>query len=172
MKIILSKYNPKWAKLFEQERELLLRTLNSYVSKIEHIGSTSIEGMLSKPIIDIMVGLNNFSEADGLVPKIANLGYSYFPEFEDVMPDRRFFKKITNGQATHHIHMVEINDEFWQRHLLFRDYLRNNPSIAREYAELKKYLAKQDWEVSNDFAKAKTEFIQRIEVIAKESYIV
>ena len=163
MKITLVEYNPDWPKAFEQEYRLLLHTLEDSVAQIEHIGSTSVPGLVSKPIIDIMVGLADFSMADSLVPKIVNLGYTYFPEFEDVLPNRRFFKKLLGGEATHHIHMTEIGSEFWQRHLLFRNYLRCNRETAEEYASLKKELAKQDWEVSNDFAEAKTDFIKRVE---------
>ena len=59
--------------------------------------------------------------------------------------------------------MVEIGSEFWQRHLRFRDYLRSHPETALEYAKLKKELAQQDWQDSNDFSEAKTEFIRSVE---------
>lgn len=153
--------------MFEQERSLLISSLPGSAAQIEHIGSTAVPGLVSKPIIDIMVGLADFSVADSLVPSIVALGYTYFPEFEDVMPNRRFFKKLIDGAATHHIHMTEIDGEFWQRHLLFGNYLRENPETAKKYASLKKELAKQDWEDSNDFAIAKTEFISGIETLAR-----
>lgn len=162
MKVTLVEYDPEWLGVFERERGLLLRVLGEAVAEIEHIGSTAVPGLVSKPIIDIMVGLYDFSMADSLAPKIVNMGYTYFPEFEDVMPNRRFFKKLSNGNATHHIHMVEMGSEFWQNHLLFRDYLRGNPDVAEEYALLKKELAKQNWKDSNDFAEAKTEFIRKV----------
>ncbi|HPS55765.1 MAG TPA: GrpB family protein, partial [Sedimentisphaerales bacterium] len=95
-------------------------------------------------------------------------GYQYFPQYEDEMPDRRFFKKIVAGQTISHVHMVEFAGEFWQRHLLFRDYLRANPDVARQYAELKIDLAKKDWQDSNDYCDAKSDFIRRIEKQAME----
>ena len=133
------------------------------IVRIEHIGSTSVCGLISKPIIDIMVGLRDFGGADSLVVSIVDLGYTYCPQYEDVMPNRRFFKKQNDVSATHHVHMVEIGSEFWGRHLLFRDYLRGNPAMAEEYALLKKELAKREWEDMNEFASAKTEFISRVE---------
>lgn len=156
MKITILEYDPDWPKAFEQERDLLLKALGRPVARIEHIGSTAVPHLAAKPIIDIMTGLHDFTDADGLVPRIVDLGYTYFPQFEDVMPDRRFFKKLSGGQATHHIHMTEIAGEFWQRHLLFRDHLRKNPKVAQGYAALKKKLAKRHWNDSNDFAEAKT----------------
>ena len=164
MRIILVDYNSDWPQVLEQEHSLLLRTLGDSVAQIEHIGSTAVPGLTSKPIIDIMVGLTDFSMADSLVPKIVNLSYTYFPEFEDVMPNRRFFKKLFDDTATHHIHMTGIDSKFWQRHLLFRNYLRGNPKMAEEYASLKKELAKQDWKDSNDFAEAKTDFTKKVEI--------
>ena len=163
MKVVLSEYNTNWPVMFEQERAGLLDIIGNTNCQIEHIGSTSVPDLLSKPIIDIMIGLTDFSSADDLAKQFVEREYQYYPQYEDVMPYRRFFKKIDKGTITHHIHMVEIAGEFWKRHLLFRDHLRNNPAIADEYAALKNELAKREWEVSNDFSQAKTEFVKRIE---------
>ena len=146
---------------------MLLSVLKDTAVEIEHIGSTSVEDLVARQIIDIMVGLHEFSCTDSLVPEIVNLGYTYFSQFEDVLPNRKFFKKLVNDNATHHIHMVELNSEFWERHLLFRDYLKKNSETKEEYATLKKELAKRDWKESNDFAEAKTEFIKNVERQAK-----
>lgn len=163
MKITLVEYSLDWPRAFEKECRLLLQIMGDSATKIEHVGSTSVSGMVSKPIIDIMVGLDDFNVADDLVPKVVELGYKYYPEYEDVMPYRRFFKRFNGDTVTHHIHMTEIRNEFWQRHLLFRDYLRSNSETAEEYASLKKELAKRDWLCSNDFSQAKTEFIRSVE---------
>lgn len=163
MKIRLVEYDPEWPVMFARERELLRSVLGEAVVQIEHIGSTSVEGLVSKPIIDILIGLRDFGEADGLVKRIVGLGYVYYPQYEEVMPDRRFFKKMEGEAATHHIHMVEVGGTFWERHLRFRDYLRGHPDTREEYAMLKRELAKRDWVDTNDFAKAKTEFIQGVE---------
>jgi len=167
MKVIVVEYNKEWPKLFDKEQDLLWKTLSETVVCIEHIGSTSVPGLAAKPVIDIMIGLRNFAEADGLVPKVVDLGYIYIRKYEDVMPYRRFFQKMQNGKYTHHIHMVEINHEFWERHLLFRDYLRKNPKTAGEYALLKKKLAKRQWKDTNDYTDAKTQFIKGIEEQAR-----
>jgi GrpB-like predicted nucleotidyltransferase (UPF0157 family) len=166
MEILLVEYDADWPGAFKRECDLLTNVLGDTASGIEHVGSTSVRGLISKPIIDIMIGLRDFGEADRLVVKIEKLGYDYYQQYEDVMPYRRFFKKVHNATATHHIHMVEIDSEFWKRHLLFRDYLRDNPDTADEYAQLKKNLARQDWQDMNEFADAKTEFIRRIEKLA------
>lgn len=171
MKVTIVEYSQQWPKLFEQERNLLLSTLGEPVARIEHIGSTSVPRLASKPIIDIMVGLNDFDIADSLVPGVKELGYTYIPKYEDVMPDRRFFRKLQHNNVTHHVHMVKIDSTFWERHLLFRDYLRANPQVAVEYALLKKELALRDWNDSNDFAEAKTQFIKKVEEQARRKNV-
>lgn len=163
MKITLSEYDPGWPSMFEKEKEFLLARLSSSNPSIEHVGSTSVPGLIAKPTIDLMIGLPEFAQADSLVPPIQQLGYTYFKQYEDLMPYRRFFKKQNGDITTHHIHMVERGSEFWFRHLLFRDFLRGNQSTAADYAKLKLKLAQQDWKDGNEYAEAKTDFIREIE---------
>ncbi len=125
-----------------------------------------MHGLAAKPIIDIMIGLTDFSLADLMVPEVESLGYEYMSQWENEMPYRRFFKKENAGIRTHQIHMVTIGSEFWNRHLAFRDYLRTHQSVAEEYATLKRQLAKQEWQDMNDYAGAKTDFIQSVEAEA------
>ncbi len=168
MKVSIIEYHPQWREMFEEEKQLLQAILVDVSVKVEHIGSTSIDGLAAKPIIDIMIGLPDFSVADDLVPRIEALGYEYIKKYEDEMPFRRYFAKNLNRIRTHQIHMVEIDSEFWGRHISFRDYLRHNPAIANEYAALKKQLAECEWGDVNEYADAKTEFIKSIENKAKE----
>jgi GrpB-like predicted nucleotidyltransferase (UPF0157 family) len=168
MKISVVDYRPQWRKMFEEEKQLLQAVLSEDSAQIEHIGSTSVDGLAAKPIIDIMIGLPDFSAANKFVPRVEALGYVYFKRYEDEMPFRRYFAKDLNGVRTHQIHMVEIGSEFWERHLLFRDYLRQNSGVANEYSVLKKQLAEREWEDVNEYADAKTQFIKSIEIKAKE----
>lgn len=162
MKVHITDYSPAWRKMFEREKQRLAIALKE-LGVIEHIGSTSVVGLAAKPIIDILVGLHDFSIANETVPRLEALGYKYVPEYENVMPERRYLKKVAAGISTHHIHMVEINSEFWERHLFFRDFLRANQDVASEYAALKKTLAAVEWKDKNDFTEAKTAFIKNIE---------
>lgn len=168
MKVSIVEYRPQWREAFDDEKRLIQAGLGEVSAKIEHIGSTAVDGLAAKPIIDILIGLPDFSIADQLVPIIKSLGYEYFKKYEDEMPYRRYFAKNSDEMRTHQIHMVEFNSEFWVRHLLFRDYLRQNPEIMNEYAALKKQLAEREWVDVNEYADAKTEFIKYIENKAKE----
>ncbi len=168
MKVLLSDYNNQWPALFETERGLLIKTISNKNVQIEHIGSTSIKGLIAKPVIDIMIGLKNPEDMNDITKKIISIDYSYIKEYEIFMSDRRFFRKIKNKITTHNIHMVEHNNEFWQRHLAFRNYLKVNPEIAEEYGKFKLKLSEREWKDTNEYAEAKSEFIKPVEKVAIE----
>ena len=163
MKIILQPYNPAWPTLFEQEKARLMDALPGHVTSIQHIGSTSVPGLAAKPILDILIGVPSLAEADEFcIQPIVALGYEYVQAFEAETPQRRYFRKANaGGVRTHHIHLVEINSDWWVDHLLFRDYLRGNQEVRRAYEAHKRELAAREWPTSNDYAEAKTEFIQK-----------
>lgn len=167
MKILLTPYNPLWKDFFAvQQQQLLLLGVN-LVAQIEHIGSTSIEGLTAKPIVDILIGLTNFErDAAQFVNLMQQHNYLYNDSFEHTMPFRRFFTQQTND-IKFNIHTVQIGNEFWQRHLLFRDYLRQNPQKTADYLHLKQTLAAQGWKNVGDYADAKTSFIRQAEAEAK-----
>ena len=89
MKILLSEYDPLWPIQYEREKTMLFSVIGNLSPIVEHVGSTSVPGLIAKPIIDIMVGLPDFSHADKLVPKIQGLGYDYISRYEDVMVSSR-----------------------------------------------------------------------------------
>ena len=163
MKITIETYNPKWPAAFKKESNLLTDSIQYQSIKIEHIGSTSIQGLGAKPVIDIMIGLVDFNSANNFIASIESLGYTYISEYENTMPDRRFFTKVVNLKKSHHIHMVQHESEFWNRHLKFRDYLRANNEARDQYMALKINLAKIEWTNENEYASAKTDFIRAIE---------
>lgn len=169
LKIIIEKYNINWRTKFEEEFSLLMNSIKESDIKIEHIGSTSVDGLAAKPIIDIMIGLKDFNTADNHISSIESLGYNYISKYEDLMPYRRFFTKESNGKRTHHIHMVGYKTEFWNRHLRFRNHLRINNEDRDKYLELKMDLAKREWANGNEYADAKSEFINEIEEKTKET---
>jgi GrpB-like predicted nucleotidyltransferase (UPF0157 family) len=164
MKIFISSYDPNWPIIFEQEKARLADALGDHFVSIQHIGSTSVPGLGAKSIIDIMIAVRTLDEADRFcIQPIVGLGYEYVKEFERETPQRRFFRK-ENADAvrTHHIHMVEINSDWWVDHLLFRDYLRADGDVRRAYEAHKRQLAEQEWETSNHYAEAKTGFILKM----------
>ena len=132
-------YDPSWPRRYEEERDRIAAALGDAVVAIEHVGGTAVPGLPAKPVIDIMVGVPDIERAGQAVAGLINLGYQYVPELESQLPERRYFRRGT--PETHHVHMVTMGSDFWEEHVLFRDYLRSNPQAAEEYGKLKRGLA-------------------------------
>lgn len=170
--IVLTEYNPAWPGLFAQEEALMRRVLpQAIVTRVEHFGSTSIPGMVAKPVIDIMLGVYSLEEAkQKAVPILESLGYSYWRD--DPRKDHLFLVKglPPNGPRSHHIHIVEPSNSDWDR-LLFRDFLRAHPDEAVRYTELKRDLAERHKQDRDAYTDAKAEYISGVMQLARQERI-
>ena len=166
--ITLIPYNPIWPKLFEEEKIKLQEILHNISIHIEHIGSTAIPGIYAKPVIDILVGVRSLDQfTQHYISKIEALGYHYRPDFESELPYRRYFQKNdAAGNRSHQIHLVNYPSAWWEKHILFRNYLRQHHLYAKEYELHKLALAKQ-FDDTATYAVAKTEFCRKID---KQAY--
>ena len=167
--ITLLPHDPAWKSAFKIEKDQLLQLGLRNITHIEHIGSTAILGIYAKPVIDILIGVKCLSEfTSENIQKIESLGYRYNQVLESVFPHRRYFQKDNEqGERTHQIHLVNYPSSWYERHLLFHDYLRFYPDIANEYETLKFNLAKIH-DNTIDYANAKNEFCQ---VIDKKAFL-
>jgi len=152
----LCEYRPSWQEYFEQEKNRI-RGKIGYSVHIEHIGSTSVSGMIAKPIIDILVGIDSPDEIGIYIEPMCELGYEY--KGEAGVPGRHFFRKGNGTVSTHHVHFVEFNSENWTRHIIFRNLLINNEIIHKKYYELKKKLADTFSENRPLYTDSKSDFI-------------
>jgi GrpB-like predicted nucleotidyltransferase (UPF0157 family) len=134
--VVLVPYDEAWPSLFVEERARIERALGSWAEGIEHVGSTAVPGLAAKPILDIMVGVGSLRDAEQYIRPLEQLCYEC--RGEAGVPGRLFFRK--GDPRSHHLHVTEIGSEFWERHLVFRDYLRAHPGTAREYARIKQHL--------------------------------
>jgi GrpB-like predicted nucleotidyltransferase (UPF0157 family) len=162
-KVKIVNYDPQWPVLYEKEKALIQKTIGHIIIGIEHIGSTAVPGLGSKPIIDILVAVNHLSGAEQCIEPLQSIGYEYVPEYEESVPERRYFHKGHPPKEQHyHLHMVELTSDFWKKHLLFRDHLRTHPKFAQKYYELKKRLALKYGSDREGYTEAKTSFIKSI----------
>ncbi len=137
--IIVKSYNPDYPRLFEEEKSRLIPLFGENLVFLEHIGSTAVPGLKSKPIIDILVAAKSLSLVDAKQSAFEGLGYEYLGEFG--IAGRRYLRK-GGDERTHQIHVFRFDDELnLIRHLAVRDYLRAHPWVADEYGELKAKLA-------------------------------
>lgn len=159
--VIIVEYNHRWPIMYEEEKAQILSVIGGKILAIEHIGSTAVPGLGGKPIIDVMVGVRRLYIAKKCIEPLATIGYEYVPEYEVSIPDRRYFRKGP-PERHRHLHMIELGSNFWESHILFRDYLRAHPETAQEYYELKKELAARFGSDSLGFTNAKTKFIESV----------
>lgn len=139
MKVEVVDYSYEWPKRYQEEAEKIKNILGNELVDIFHIGSTSVENLKAKPIIDIMPVVKDISKVDDYNNDFIALGYE--PKGEFGMVGRRYFRKGLENR-THQIHVFEssnLNDI--ERHLAVRDYLRTHSEYAFEYGELKSRLA-------------------------------
>ncbi len=160
----ICEYDAKWPQKFERQRRGLVKAIGDKAVAIEHIGSTAVPGLGAKPVIDIMVGLRQLSDAADCIEPLKKIDYRYVPKLEAEIPERRFFQKGSSSvpEKHYHLHLAEMDSEFWNDHILFRDYLRRHPDVAQEYCRLKKFLAAKHRLDREAYTEGKTSFINSI----------
>ncbi len=158
--IIVTPYDAAWPARFRIESQLIHIALADLAPTIEHIGSTAVPGLAAKPIIDMLVGVRSLNEFERHYDRLGIYGYEYIPEYERVLPDRRFFKRVVRGVRTHHVHVVETDGVYWKRYLKFRDSLRADTWLAARYAELKRRLAERFRFDRDAYTNGKTGFVE------------
>jgi GrpB-like predicted nucleotidyltransferase (UPF0157 family) len=165
MKVEVVKSNPRWLKEFNSEKLRLNEYLGDLVENNHHIGSTSVPDLAAKPIIDIIIEVSSLDALDKLSPVMKSLDDEAKGEFG--IPGRRYFTKGGSNRS-HQIHAFKTGDENVKRHTAFRDYLKSHPEVLREYADLKRDLAKVCNNDIERYCDGKDEFIKHYEIKALE----
>ena len=159
-KVAVFEFKKEWHEEFHQEKQRLKQIIQKSWIEGHHIGSTSVEGLVAKPIIDILIEVSHIKEIDRKRESFEHLGYQALGE--NGIKGRRFFQK-GGLNRTHHVHVYERNHPDVKRHLLFRDYLRAHPERAVAYASVKEQLANQYPEDIQNYMAGKNEIIKELE---------
>lgn len=164
--IVIVDYDPRWPGLYRREEHHILEALGDEALAIEHIGSTAVPGLGGKPIIDMMLGISGLEEARKCLEPLRRIGYV------DVTPqlgNPEWYYCLAKGphtdpylNTTYHLHLVKFKSDHWRSHLLFRDFLRTHPEVAREYYDLKRRLADKYRFDRGAYTEGKTAFIEAI----------
>jgi len=137
-------YSKVWPVLFEQERVALQAAVGNVARSIEHIGSTAVPGLSAKPTIDILLVVDSAEEFFKRLPRVEALGYDYRAHNTVVGSETHlFFRKVSNGNRTHYLHVLRSDSPEIDDYRLFRDALRDDPALRQEYERLKLVLAAQ-----------------------------
>ncbi|NFN87156.1 GrpB family protein [Clostridium sporogenes] len=157
-------HNPEWKIKYQKEADKIYNIMKEEIVKIYHIGSTSIEGIYAKPVIDILVEVKDINNVDNYNEEMKSLGY--IPKGEYGIKERRFFLKGLYNR-THHVHIFQTGSPQIQRHINFRDYMIEHKEEAKEYEELKKELALKFRYDIDSYCIGKDSFIKKIDEKAK-----
>ncbi|CAA0092931.1 Uncharacterised protein [Zhongshania aliphaticivorans] len=161
--ITIDKYDEHWPQLFQEERDVILSAVAIPFYAIHHIGSTSVSGLSAKPVIDILIEVDDLETMDSENDCFASLGYECMGEYG--LSRRRFYRK-GHPRPSHHIHVFETGSIGARRHLAFRDYIRAHPDIAVEYESLKKSAAATSNGDINNYCEGKDAFVSKHQTLA------
>lgn len=165
MQVRVVTHDPAWKSEFQTESDRLSDALGDIVQSVYHIGSTAIPTICAKPIIDILLEVDNIVRLDESRSRIVQLGYEALGEFG--IPGRRYFRKDNaSGVRTHQVHAFQADSPDIQRHIAFRDYMIAHPVEARRYGELKRKLAREHPDDIEAYMDGKDGFIKEHETKA------
>jgi GrpB-like predicted nucleotidyltransferase (UPF0157 family) len=156
-------YDWTWEEAFSQECECLKQIIGDNCIDIYHIGSTAVPGLCAKPTIDILMVAGSLSLIDKQAKILANEGYS--AKGENGIAGRRYFVKGKPGR-THQLHVYAAKNPNIIRHVAFRDYLRNNKDVAKQYARIKVEAINMSGGDPEKYYEIKSEFVANIERLA------
>lgn len=133
--MVIQKYNPKWEEDFLEIKGFLEKNVTEYIS-IEHVGSTSVPGMNAKPVIDIDVVVEDRDQFLRLKVQLEKLGYVHEGD-RGISGREAFDDSKVPIQIEQHLYVCQKDNAELLRHLKFRDKLRANPELVKEYNGIK-----------------------------------
>ena len=135
-RVIVLPYDRVWKAAFEAIKSELESAVGDFVISIEHVGSTSVEGLSAKPCIDIDVVIEDYGVFEEVVRRLAEIGYIH--EGSLGIPDREAFCYSDKPYLmTHHLYVCPRYSRELHRHITFRDFLRRHPEAVKQYGAVK-----------------------------------
>lgn len=150
--------DPNWPKKFETHAGRIIEALGPAALRVEHIGSTSVPGLAAKPIIDILVVVQDSADESTYLPQLEAAGY----RLRVREPDWNEHRMFRTPERDVHVHIYSEGCPEIERYLIFRERLRQNIEDRNRYERRKRDLASKEWPDMNAYAEAKTEIIESI----------
>lgn len=169
--IILKEYNEEYKNWYSEEKQNIIYAVGiDNIVRINHIGSTSVDGLIAKPTIDILLEIKVDTDLEQLKASLINTGYIFSSQPDRPKPSMMFLKGYSEQgflKKVFHLHIRYPGD---CDELYFRDYLKEFDDVARQYEKLKLELAKKYKHNRDAYTHAKTEFIKKYTQAAKDRY--
>ena len=153
-------HDSHWHAIFAAERDRLMRLFPSIIVDIAHIGSTPIEDLRAKPIVDLMAGVRTMDEAIALNDPLCANGYATSSDLNRSLTDRQFFMRHAGGRRTHHLHVVVHDSQGWHKRVAFCRLLRDDADLRHRYSRLKTDLLAHHADDRDAYTEGKSAFIQ------------
>ncbi|MBO0992757.1 GrpB family protein [Bacillus sp. SD088] len=153
----------EWKEEFHRVKQVILHSTPIHESRIEHIGSTAIKGIVAKPILDLAVGVDDIEKPDKEI--LQGLKISGFLRLRVQRPNEIVLAKYTSEtyeEKTHIIHLVDYNKELWKNLIFFRNYLNENKIAREQYRDLKKKFLEENNSGINEYTNYKEQFARGI----------
>ena len=159
-RVVVEKWNPQWKYEYEKIVASLGKDIIYNSIKIEHVGSTSVEGLSAKPIIDLDIVIEKDKFA--IIKELLNKkGYEY--EGDLGIEGREAFSYSGKEELmTHHLYVCPKNSKELFKHITFRNFLENNPALAAEYSKVKEQAAVIYPDDIDKYMEFKSEIIEKI----------
>ena len=156
-------YDDEWKNEFLMVKKEILQHTNLIDANIQHIGSTAIVGIMAKPILDMVVGVDDIDHVDKII--ISGLKKAGFFRLAVEKPSEIVFAKFADDTyqvKTHYIHLVDYDKELWNNLIFFSDYLNSNEPVRNEYQNLKWEYVQNNNSGIVEYTDYKEEFVRRI----------
>ncbi|MDO4739652.1 MAG: GrpB family protein [Eubacteriales bacterium] len=138
--VVVLPYDAKWKSDFDAIRQEIENAVGDLIIGVEHVGSTSVEGLSAKPCIDIDVVIKDYSVFDAVIDRLGSIGYIH--EGNLGIEDREAFRYSDKPHLqTHHLYVCPQRSKELHRHVAFRDFLRKTPEAAKRYGAVKERAA-------------------------------
>ena len=156
-------YDDKWKNEFLRVKGEIIKHTNLDSVCIQHVGSTAIVGIMAKPILDMVVGVDDIDHVNKII--ISGLKKAGFLRLAVEKPSEIVFAKFADDTyqvKTHYIHLVDFEKELWNNLIFFRDYLNSNEAVRSEYYNLKVDYVQNNTSGIAEYTDHKEEFVKRI----------
>jgi GrpB-like predicted nucleotidyltransferase (UPF0157 family) len=156
--IELHEYDPAWPNVFAEEAAAISAALETRALRVEHVGSTSVPGLVAKPIIDIVLEVADSADEPAYVPDLERAGFTL-----RIREPRWFEHRMLRGQRRAlNLHVFGAGCSETERMIRFRDRLRADPADRARYASAKRSLAARRWTYVQEYADAKSAVVAAI----------
>ena len=159
--VVVVPYDEQWKQDFLMIKNELTEALGQLSTGIEHVGSTSVQGLSAKPIIDIDVIIKDYTVFEDVITALGKIGYRH--EGDLGITGREAFKYDGKEHLRkHHLYVCPEDSPELKRHIAFRDHLRTHPEAVREYSRIKEEGASLYPNDMERYIEHKSPFIERI----------